>query len=278
MNPSKKKRRSTTLEYILYCDESSAHGERYTDFFGGCIVEAGRQQAISEILNQKKADLGINAEIKWTKVSERYVEKYCELLHLFFHFVRSGDIRVRIMFRKKENQYTPAQQSSHDERYFKLYYQFLKHAFGFKTSRLITGDYHVHFFMDELPDHTAKADEFKRYLSNLPQVNDMTGTGLHIRMRDIGEVRSHDHVLLQCTDVILGSMQFRLNNLHKAIPEGQRRRGHKTVAKERVYKYIYKEICTIHPNFNTGESTGSRGYDNPHWTSPYEHWEFVPQK
>lgn len=265
------------MEYILYCDESSAQGERYTDFFGGCMIQAGRQQAISDTLNQKKTDLGMNAEIKWTKVSERYVDKYCELLHLFFDFVRSGDIRVRIMFRKTENQYAPAQRPLHDERYFKLYYQFLKHSFGFKTSRDVTGDYYVHFYMDELPDHTAKADEFKRFLCSLPNIADMTGTGLHIRMRDIGEVRSHDHILLQCTDVVLGSMQFRLNNLHKAIPEGQHRRGKRTVAKEKVYDQIYKEICSIHPNFNIGISTGSRGREEPHWTSPYEHWEFVPK-
>lgn len=267
---------SNSLEYILYCDESSSKGEKFTDFFGGCIVRADKRIAIEKALNDKKEELNLYGEVKWTKVTENYVDKYCELIHLFFDFVRKGDIRVRLMFRKTENQYAHNDRPLKDERYFKLYYQFIKHSFGFKTAQEITGEYFVHFYLDELPDHTIKADEFKSFLCNLPKAPGMENTGLRIRKRDIGEVRSHDHVLLQCTDVILGSMYFRLNDLHKAIPEGQHRRGKRTIAKEKIYKYILKEICTIHPKFNIGTSTGARGYENPHWLSPYEHWEFIP--
>ena len=92
------------MEYILYCDESSSKGEYYSDFFG-CIISANRQKLVEKALNEKKAELNINAEVKWTKITENYLEKYCELIHLFFEFVRMGDIRVRIMFRKTSNQY-----------------------------------------------------------------------------------------------------------------------------------------------------------------------------
>jgi hypothetical protein len=30
--------------------------------------------------------------------------------------------------------------------------------------------------------------------------------------------------------------------------------------------------------FNVGVSTGDRGYSNPHWESPYEHWLFRANK
>lgn len=266
------------MEYILYCDESSSKGEKYSDFFGGCIVDASKLHAIEYALNAKKAELNINAEVKWTKVTENYVEKYRELIHLFFNFVRSGDIKVRIMFRKNSDQYRPGEQPMKDERYFKLYYQFLKHSFGFKTDRSVTGDYYVHFYLDELPDHSTRANSFKDYLCELPNIQDMQNSGLHIRKRDIGEVKSHDHILLQCTDVILGAINFKLNGLNKVIPEGKTKRGKKTVAKEKLYKDILNEIKTIHSNFNIGISTGSRDYDNPHWTSPYEHWRFIPYK
>lgn len=104
----------------------------------------------------------------------------------------------------------------------------------------------------------------------------MRNSGLHIRKRDIGEVKSHDHILLQCTDVILGAMNFKLNGLNKVIPEGCSRRGKRTIAKEKLYKEILNEVETIHTNFNIGVSTSARGYEEPHWTSPYEHWKFVP--
>lgn len=247
-------------------------------FFGGCIVPANRRTSIENALNAQKAALNINAEVKWTKITENYVDKYCELIHLFFDFVRSGDIRIRIMFRKTSDQYLRENMPQKDERYFKLYYQFLKHSFGFTTNKEITGDYYVHFYMDELPDHSIRANAFKDFLCGLPAIHDMEQSGLHIRKRDIGEVRSHDHVLLQCTDIILGAMYFKLNKLNEVIPEGKSRRGKKTIAKEKMYKFILKEIQTIHPHFNVGISTGFRDYENPHWESPYEHWCFKPNE
>lgn len=266
------------MEYILYCDESSTKGEKYSDFFGGSIVEASKLNAIERELNEKKQSLNINAEVKWTKVTGNYVNKYCELIHLFFDYVRNGDIKVRIMFRKNSDQYRPGEQPIKDERYFKLYYQFIKNSFGFRTDKSITGEYYVHLFLDELPDHSSKANEFKRYLCELPNTQDMRGSGLHIRKRDIGEVKSHDHIILQCTDVILGAMNFRLNELNKVIPEGETRRGKKTIAKEKLYKSILAEIKTVHGDFNIGVSTGRRGRKDPHWTSPYEHWKFIPYR
>ena len=266
------------MEYILYCDESSSKGEKYSDFFGGCIVRADRLHQIEDALNAKKAALNLSGEIKWTKVTENYRDKYCEMMRLFFEYIRSGDIRVRIMFRKTADQYISMNGTSKDDRYFKLYYQFIKHSFGFSTSRELTGDYFVHILLDELPDHSSTADEFKDFIVRLPATLRDSDSGLHIRKRDIGEVRSHDHVLLQCTDIVLGSMYFRLNNLHQRKESGQWFRGKRTRAKETVYKCIQREIAEIHPNFNIGVSTGARGYENPHWENPYEHWLFIPNK
>lgn len=262
------------VEYIVYCDESSDKGSLYVDFYGGSIVRADKLPEIVAALNAKKEELNLHGEIKWIKVTKQYLERYQEMICLFFTYVRAGDIRVRIMFRKKTNQRAAGNGMSKDDRYFKLYYQFLKHSFGFRTPAAHTGEYYVHFLLDELPDHSAEADKFKNYLCALPQTADMQETGMQIRKRDIGEVRSHDHVVLQCTDIVLGAMFFRLNRLHEVKPEGARRRGNRTIAKEKLYKMIQKEIATIHPNFNIGVSTGAHGREYPHWNSPYEHWLF----
>lgn len=77
---------------------------------------------------------------------------------------------------------------------------------------------------------------------------------------------------------ILIDMNFKLNGFNKIKPEGSRTRGKRTIAKEKLYKHIHGKICEIHPTFNIGVSTGSRGYENPHWNSPYEHWLFVPSE
>ena len=91
----------------------------------------------------------------------------------------------------------------------------------------------------------------------------------------IGEVDSKKHHLLQCLDVVLGGMAFRLNNLHKVIPEGKHRRGKRTIAKEQLYKHMLKRIRTIRPNFNIGVST--RVSLPERFDAPYTHWNFKPK-
>ena len=73
-------------------------------------------------------------------------------------------------------------------------------------------------------------------------------------------------------------MQFRLNNLHKVKPEGSYRRGKRTIAKEKLYKFINKQIREVYPNFNIGISTGLQGDIKNRWEHPYRHWSFVPSK
>lgn len=79
----------------------------------------------------------------------------------------------------------------------------------------------------------------------------------------ITEINSKEHVLLQCVDIILGAMAFRLNDLHKVKPEGASRRGKRTLAKDRLYRHILAEIRTLKPSFNPKVSTarepGRRG-------------------
>ena len=89
-------------------------------------------------------------------------------------------------------------------------------------------------------------------------------------------MNSHDHDILQCLDIVLGAIQFRLNDKHKQKPAGARRRGKRTIAKERVYRHINLAIRTIRPNFNIGITTGTDGNLSNRWHQPYRHWLFVP--
>lgn len=95
--------------------------------------------------------------------------------------------------------------------------------------------------------------------------------------QQIAEVNSKDHVLMQCLDVVLGAMAFRLNNKHLAKPPGALRRGKRTIAKEKLYKHISTRIRQIYPNFNVGESTGLQGNAANRWKHPYRHWKLIPK-
>ena len=263
------------MAYILYCDESSDKGAKFSDFFGGCIIDSKDQFELTQSLEKKKAELNLTAEIKWTKVTENYLDKYIEMIDLFFDFIKTGKIKVRIMFRRTNDISGYNIENTVDDKYFKLYYQFIKHSFGLMTIPKECTPANIIVFLDTLPDKKGKRAEFKEYIHNMPNTYDFQDSDISIRSRDIIEVDSRDHVLLQCTDIILGAMNFKLNGYNKIKPEGSRTRGKRTIAKEKLYKHILERIREMHPIFNIGVSTGARGYENPHWNSPYEHWLFV---
>lgn len=262
------------MTYIIYCDESSDKGTKFGDFFGGCIINSVDQYEVITKLEGKAAELNLNSEIKWTKVTENYLSKYIEIIDLFFDFVRDGKIKVRIMFRNINDSPMNKSASSVDDKYFKLYYQFLKHSFGLMTIPKELTPAKVIIALDVLPDKHGKRDEFKRFLHAMPNIEAFKNVDLTIRERDIMEVDSREHILLQCTDIVLGAMNFKLNGFDKIKPAGASRRGKRTIAKDKLYSHIRQRINEIHPNFNIGVSTGDRGFDNPHWDSPYEHWLF----
>lgn len=184
----------------------------------------------------------MQGEIKWTKVTANYLEKYIEIVDLFFQFIKEGKIKVRIMFRGiNDLPSTPIQYGS-DDKYFKLYYQFIKHAFGLRYIPT-DDDVFLRIYLDQLPDKREKWNKFKEFLQQLPKIKEFQDSSvkLHIREGDIAEVRSHDHVLLQCTDIVLGAMYFRLNALHLEKADGETRRGKRTIAKEKLYRHINKK-------------------------------------
>lgn len=265
------------MTYIIYCDESSDHGVKYSDFFGGCIIDSRHQNEVVEALEQKKKELNLLSEIKWTKVTDNYLDKYISIIDMFFDFIKAGKIKVRIMFRRTKD--APVHVVSEvDDKYFKLYYQFLKHSFGLMSIPEECTPASIIINLDVLPDKHGKREQFKKFIIGMPSSSDFHGSRISIRERDIMEVDSKDHVLLQCTDIVLGAMNFELNGYDKIKPDGATKRGRRTLAKEKLYKHIYSRIADIHPNFNAGVSTGTHGYSNPHWDSPYEHWLFVPKK
>lgn len=267
------------MVYIIYCDESSDKGEKFGDFFGGCIINSKDQYEVISRLEQKKTELNLTSEIKWTKVTENYLNKYIEIIDLFFDLIEEGKVKVRIIFRETKDKPPKSEESSYiDAKYFKLYYQFLKHSFGLKTIPAELTPARVIINLDVLPDKHGQREAFKRFLCEMPNTEDFAGVDIEIRDRDIIEVESHQHVLLQCTDIILGAMNFKLNGFDRRKPEGAIRRGRRTLAKEKLYKHIRQRISKIHPNFNVGVSTGNREIDNPHWDSPYEHWLFRPKE
>ena len=260
-------------QYLIYADESHRKGKFFSNFYGGTLVDYTELEKISNELNAKKEELGLFQEVKWTKVTEQYLDKYLELINYFFEFVKSNKIKVRIMFRQNVQVPQNLTREHEEKEYFLLYYQFIKHAFGIDYCNPNEKDQVIlKLYFDKLPDTKRKNKEFKGYIYAL---NDFFCiNNVHIYNEDIAEVDSKNHVILQCMDVILGAMNFKLNNMDNEKMLGSNRRGKRTIAKEKLYRNILRNIKVIHPNFNIGISTGWRGDFANNWIDSYRHWCF----
>lgn len=117
-------------EYIIFCDESAKWGKFFSNFYGGLIVGSSQYDRITQRLNKAKTDLNFFGEVKWEKVTERYLSKYQELIDEFFDEIKNGNLKVRLMFRQNAHQPQGLTDDDREMEYFKLYYQFIKHAFG----------------------------------------------------------------------------------------------------------------------------------------------------
>jgi hypothetical protein len=134
----------------------------------------------------------------------------------------------------------------------------------------------LRLYFDQFPDTGEKVEQFKGFILGLQHSKGFQDSHLTIVKENVTEVHSHDHVLLQCLDIVLGSMAFRLNDKHKELIAGTKRRGKRTKAKEALYQFINKEIRQIFPHFNVGITTSIYGDPSNVWKRPYRHWCFTP--
>jgi hypothetical protein len=175
------------------------------------------------------------------------------------------------MFTQNRNVAVGLTREDRENSYLKLYFQFLKHGFSFADSSFGAENITLRIYADELPASKEKVAQFKGFILGLNKSEIFQSKRIQIDKDQIAEINSANHPLLQGLDIVLGSMNFRLNDLHRAIPVSKRRRGKRTVAKEKLYKHIYQLICQFKPRFNIGVSTGGERFH-----APYRHWLFKP--
>lgn len=263
--------------FIIFCDESVEKGPFFSHFYGGVLVRANDREALEKEIQAKKEELNFRGEVKWTKITENYADKYVELVDFIFDLVEQGRMKMRIMYTQNINVPPDLDEYKVDNQYFMLYYQFIKHAFGLRYWRQEDNydTVEVSVYIDDPPQSHDKFDRFADYIASLSAFIPFSQGGVSFPRSEVAKVVSHKHNILQALDIVLGGMQSRLNEAHtKPVPPAKRR-SKRARAKELVYKKIKERIWRIYPNFNIGVSTGSPNYVE-RWTHPYRHWCFVP--
>jgi Protein of unknown function (DUF3800) len=265
-------------EIIVYADESVRSGRYFGDFFGGAAVLSRDLEEVESTLLQAAREENLLAELKWQKISARYCPKYVAFVNELFDLIDARKLRLRVMF--TENSLVPQGLTDYhrSNSYHILYRYFLKHAFGLEHAGASDVVTRVRFYLDSLPGTKERNAEFRGRIAALESYPPFRRAHLRFPSDQIAEVRSHDHIILQGLDVVMGAIQFRLNDGHKVTNAETGRRGAKTIAKEKVYKAVQKRIqATYERQFNIGITTSDRGDRRNRWLDPYRHWKFTPR-
>ena len=263
------------LEYIIYCDKSESRGRHFSNFYGGALVASDNIEEVRATLAAQKKALNFFGEVKWSKITVNYHRKYIDLMNCFFDLVAAGKIKIRIMFTQNIfRARRPLTREQIENQYAILYYCFIRHAFGLTYSPQQKGGVKVRIYPDEMPLSPFQFATFRSYVVRLTGRSEFQTKSIRFLKEDITQVVSHDHDVLQCLDVVLGAMNFRLNDKHLEKPQGAKRRGAKTLARLKVYQQINNRIRQLYPNFNIGITTGHQGDYANRWHHPYRHWKF----
>lgn len=259
-------------KYIIYCDESIQKGTRYSNFYGGVILKESEYTYIVKELEKVKNEIDIKGEMKWTNVSLSYLDKYILFIDKYFDLIEKEYLKMRVMFRHEL--FLPSNLTEEQEKkgYHLLYYQFIKNAFGIMNCLHKEKQIDLIIYFDKLPKTKVLNDEFKDFIYNLQFCRGFNH--LNILKEDMSDIDSKNHIILQGMDIILGSIQYKMNVIDCNIGT----KGNKYLAKLSLYDHIFNRIKKLHDNFEFEiyKNTPIFGCRRNSWDYKYSHWDFRP--
>ena len=179
--------------FNIYCDESCHLENDHKDYMLlGSVSSAYNQvKRHTERIKELKRKHNFFAEIKWSNVSASKQKFYIDLIDYFF----DTDLRFTAVIVDKSKVNT----DNFDDFYYKMYYQLLNHN---KNSM-----YSYNVYLDIKDTHSAyKVQKLKEILNIKYGV-----------FRNVQNIRSHESILMQLADFIMGALSYNLNNKEKKV-------------------------------------------------------------
>ena len=183
--------------YNIYCDESChlENDHQQVMVLGAvwCSKEKTREimQRIQEIKEEHK--LAHDFEIKWTKVSAAKLPFYLDLINYFFD---DDDLHFRaLIVPDKSKLHHAAYGQTHDDWYYKMYFDLLK--------VILSPEEHYRIYLDIKDTRGA---------TKIHRLHDVLSNSMYDFSRQIIEhiqtVRSHEVAILQLADLLIGAVSY----------------------------------------------------------------------
>ncbi len=176
----------------IYCDESChlERDEHSVMSLGAVWCALDCVQGAATRLREMKTKHGLptSFELKWTKVSPGKLRYYHDVLDYFFD---DDDLHLRALIARKSGLRHQDFSQSHDDWYFKMYFDLLK--------IILSPDARYRIYLDIKDTRSA---------AKVAKLHEVLSNNLYDFSRSIVErvqtVRSHEVELLQLTDLLLG--------------------------------------------------------------------------
>jgi hypothetical protein len=183
--------------YNVYCDESCylENDHQKSMVLGAiwCPMDKSREVAIRIREIKRQNSLAPNFEIKWTKVSPAKLRFYLDLVDYFFD---NSDLHFRALIVPDKSKLRHADfNQSHDDFYYKMYFNMLK--------IIIDPGATYNIYIDIKDTKSAvKATKLHDVLCN--NQYDFSRSII----KKLQTVRSHEVELLQLTDLLIGAISY----------------------------------------------------------------------
>lgn len=200
----------TVPYYVIYCDESCHDLTAHHKFMsiGGLKVPLTDKAELSHELRALMRSCNLNAELKWSKVSNKRLDDYKKIVDFFFEHT---EISFRAIVVEQAKVKMQLHGKDEELAFYKFYYEMLEKWLTLGCEYLILLDYKSNRGADR---YTTLKTYLERYLRGKAWIRDLT------------TIRSKETPLAQLCDVLTGSIAAAYNE----IGEG--------TAKEALANYI----------------------------------------
>ncbi len=188
-------------ELNIYCDESChlPNDQKSIMAIGAIFCPVADIKKISkDIYNLKsKHKIGHDVEFKWLKVSKNKLPFYLELIDYFFS---QSELRFRCLVVSDKSKLDHERfNQTHDDWYYKMYYQLIKPMINKSNS------YNIYLDIKDTRSET-KVKKLHNVLAN--SLHDSN----YSLIKKVQSIRSHETNLMQITDLLLGAVSYANRN------------------------------------------------------------------
>ena len=163
---------------------------------------------------------------------------------------------------------------------FKLYYQFLKHAFGLQYVPRDPNDDQIDLYV-RLDTHTSQrhTDQLRSFAGAFPRILNRRDFSVRVTFHNSSRVPR-----LQICDLLMGAAGSYGNRMHKRRRAGQRGMTQKQQLRLNFCKHIYQRLRQIDAAergskaFNWFETTGLDGTVENLFHHKVRIWKFIPKR